>query len=106
MIYSTYRVIHIACSVYVYILKIYTCTCLPPMLVGIPSMKTALLVGGLPIAQQLHRLNNNVQVNYTISIASASGMLEGMCATSDTGIYFVKSGREGLGLRLCITGMM
>ena len=74
------------------------------MLVGIPSMKTALLVGGLPIAQQLHRLNNNVQVNYTI--ASASGLLEGMCAMSDTGIYFVKSGREGLGLRLCITGMI
>ena len=27
-------------------------------------MKTALLVGGLPIAQQLHRLKNNIQVRY------------------------------------------
>ena len=65
------------------------------MLVGIPSMKTALLVGGLPIAQQLHRLNNNVQVNYTI--ASASGMLEGMCATSDTGIYLSNLGERAWG---------
>ena len=34
------------------------------VILGIPSMKTALLVGGLPIAQQLHRLKNNIQVRY------------------------------------------
>ena len=30
-------------------------------------MKTALLVGGLPIAQQLHRLNSNIQVRRIIT---------------------------------------
>ena len=36
--------------------------------VGVPSMKTALLVGGLPIAQQLHRLKSTVQVRYYRSV--------------------------------------
>ena len=30
--------------------------------VGVPSMRTALLVGGLPIAKQLYRLKSGVQV--------------------------------------------
>lgn len=35
---------------------------------GIPSMKTALLVGGIPIAQQLHRLKTEIQVCLLIFI--------------------------------------
>ena len=31
--------------------------------VGVPSMRTALLVGGLPIAKQLYRLKSGVQVH-------------------------------------------
>ena len=29
---------------------------------GLPNMKTALLVGGMPIPQQLHRLSSGVQI--------------------------------------------
>ena len=34
--------------------------------VGVPSMRTALLVGGLPIAKQLHRLKSGVQVHLVL----------------------------------------
>lgn len=34
------------------------------LMIGLPNMRTVLLVGGLPLPSQLHRLKQNVKVNH------------------------------------------
>ena len=52
---------------------------------GLPSMKTALLVGGLPLPPQLHRLRSGVQM-----IVATPGRFLEIIAQSGVELCFVK----------------
>lgn len=52
---------------------------------GLPIMKTALLVGGLPLPPQLHRLRSGVQI-----IVATPGRLQEILAQSGTNLSSIK----------------
>ena len=52
---------------------------------GLPYMKTALLVGGLPLPPQLHRLRSGVQI-----VVATPGRLQEIVAQSGIDLSFIK----------------
>ncbi|XP_029211500.2 probable ATP-dependent RNA helicase DDX59 [Acropora millepora] len=52
---------------------------------GLPHMKTALLVGGLPLPPQLHRLRSGVQI-----VVATPGRLQEIVAQSGVDLSFIK----------------
>ena len=52
---------------------------------GLPSMKTALLVGGQPLPPQLHRLSSGVQI-----IVATPGRMQEVLTKFAFGLSFIK----------------
>uniref|UniRef100_G3P293 RNA helicase n=1 Tax=Gasterosteus aculeatus TaxID=69293 RepID=G3P293_GASAC len=46
------------------------------LVIGLPNMRTALLVGGMPLPQQLHRLKSNIKVDTMLKMGFQQQVLE------------------------------